>query len=67
MLRRFGLLAWLATWCLNAIDMDEVVPASWYSGRVLVAIAIPSIVGAWALWVILSAQGQPATESAARA
>jgi hypothetical protein len=36
---------------------------SWYAGRALVAVAIPSAMAAWALWVILSAQRWPATES----
>jgi hypothetical protein len=63
-LRRFGLLA---VWtCMLAVTLVVAVPLilpSWYAGRAIVAVAIPSAMAAWALWVVLSAKR--GTESAA--
>ena len=66
-LRCFGLLAWLAIWYLDYASWVVLLttsPASWYASRVLVAGLIPVAIAAWALWVILSAQRRPTTESA---
>jgi hypothetical protein len=38
---------------------------SWYTGRLLVALALPTLVAGWALWVILSNKRQLSTESVA--
>jgi hypothetical protein len=36
----------------------------WYADRSLAALLIPAALAAWALWVIVSAQRRPQTESA---
>jgi len=64
LLRRFGLLAIWAALATTFALFSPVSVASWYAGRALVVLAIPAAAGAWALWVILSAQRQPSTESA---
>jgi hypothetical protein len=68
-LRRFGLLALLvAGGELFAFRLPEslpMVPASWYSGRVVSMLLLHAVAAAWALWVIVSAQRRPSTESAA--
>ncbi len=64
LLRRFGLLATVAALVVDFVGF--AVPAvfpSWYAGRSLVALAIPIAVTVWALWVILSAQRRPTTDS----
>jgi hypothetical protein len=64
MLRRFGVLAlWAGTFLFFAVTLP-ISLASWYAGRSLAILLIPAAVAAWALWVILSAQRRPATESA---
>lgn len=54
-LRRFGLLT-SATFVIEstiAATVPPVIP-SWWSGRVLIVFGTPIVVGAWALWVVLS-------------
>jgi len=61
--RHFGLLALIM---LVAGDF-ETLPisfTSWYAGRSLMVLAIPVALAGWALWVILSAQRRPVTDSA---
>jgi hypothetical protein len=61
--RHFGLLALIM---LVAGDF-ETLPisfTSWYAGRSLMVLAIPVALAGWALWVILSAQRRPGTDSA---
>jgi hypothetical protein len=56
LMRRFGLVAMMADWWLNALL--SIVPtsfAAWYTGRLIVVFAIPIAVAAWALWVIVNA------------
>jgi hypothetical protein len=63
-LRRFGLLAlWVSTFLFFVLTLP-VSLTSWYAGRSLAILLIPAAVAAWALWVILSAQRRPVTESA---
>ena len=61
--RHFGLLALIL---LVASDF-ETLPisfTSWYASRSLMVLAVPAALAGWALWVILSAQRRPVTESA---
>jgi hypothetical protein len=46
------------------ISHAPYVPGSWFAGRTLVTLAIPAMIAAWALSVILS-DTRPSTESAA--
>jgi serine/threonine-protein kinase len=65
-LRRFGLLATLAYVTAALIASVTTIPMtfpSWYSGRDLVALGIPAVVAAWALWVILSSQRRPVMDT----
>jgi hypothetical protein len=60
LLRRFGFLAVMAMALMTNLA-GNTVPytsslTSWYAGRMLVGIAIQLAIGAWALWVILSAK-----------
>jgi hypothetical protein len=65
LLRRFGLLALVAATILTTTDMTAPISlTSWYAGRSLVTLAIPALLAAWALRVIVSAQRRPVTESA---
>lgn len=66
MLRRFGLLAVLTDVLMPSV-LSAVSPSfsSWYSGRYLTGLGIAAGVAVWALWVILSAQRRPGTESVA--
>ena len=64
LLRRFGLLAVAAAWFAGALDKVPYSPGSWYDGRALVTLAIPVLLAAWALWVVLSSQ-RPRTEPVA--
>jgi hypothetical protein len=56
MLRRFGLVAVFA----GVITMQVLTQtgpiqlSSWYAGRSLATLAVPALVAAWALWVVLS-------------
>ena len=63
LLRRFGLLAVAAAWFAAFLDKVPYSPGSWYDGRTLTTLAIPALLAAWALWVVLSAQRRPRTES----
>ncbi len=64
LLRRFGLLAlWAGTFLFFSLTLP-VSLTSWYAGRSLAILLIPAAVATWALWVILSAQRRPVTESA---
>jgi serine/threonine-protein kinase len=61
--RRFGLLPAAVFAIFGTTAVPEVIP-SWWSGRVLVAHAIPIIVGAWALWVVSSDKRGPSAQTA---
>jgi serine/threonine-protein kinase len=66
LLRRFGYLAMLsAWWAYGVIASVPFSLDSWYTGRLLVALALPTLVAGWALWVILSNKRQLSTESVA--
>jgi predicted Ser/Thr protein kinase len=63
--RRFGLLALVTQSAVRwAVWTLPVSLTSWYAGRSLVVLAVPAVLAAWALWVILSAERRPGTESA---
>jgi len=57
LLRRFGLLALMTMWLINnlVVPIPLTSLTSWYAGRMLVGLGIEVAIGAWALWVILSA------------
>ena len=60
LVRRFGLLALLATWLTSgAVKAVPFSLTSWYTGRSILAQLIPVAVATWALWVILSVQRRP--------
>jgi len=63
LLRRFGLLTLWVGLATNLILTNPVSVTGWYGARSLMVLAIPAAAAAWALWVILSAQRQPVTES----
>jgi serine/threonine-protein kinase len=65
LLRRFGVVAAWAAYFVSFPFGIPFLPSSWYSGRVLIVMLAPVALSAWALWVILSAQKRPSTESAA--
>jgi hypothetical protein len=65
LIRRFGLLALLATWLTSfTVKAVPLSLTSWYTGRSILGQLIPVAVATWALWVILSAQHQPASDTA---
>jgi hypothetical protein len=59
---RFGFVALLSAWAVRFLIVP-VVPGSWYAGRGLFITFIPVMVGAWALWVIVSSRRTPAGTS----
>jgi serine/threonine-protein kinase len=56
MLRRFGLVAAFAGVITTQVltETGPIQLSSWYAGRSLVTLAVPALVAAWALWVVLS-------------
>jgi hypothetical protein len=57
MLRRFGFLSVLVSWILWQTSMAVPISlTSWYTSRSLTLLAIPVVLSAWALWVIVNAQ-----------
>jgi hypothetical protein len=64
LMRRLGLLAAAAAWTTFYLAYVPYVPGAWFAGRALVTLAIPAVIAAWALWVILSDKRQLSTESA---
>jgi hypothetical protein len=61
LLRRFGLLAFMAFWLFSNLSSTTpyTVFTSWYAGRMLVTNGIMVAIAAWALWVVLSAKRGP--------
>jgi hypothetical protein len=66
MLRRLGFVSVLAFGFANLVwnAMPQGTSASWYGGYNLVGAGLLIAVAAWAVWVVLSAQHRPASESA---
>jgi hypothetical protein len=63
-LRRFGLLT--TTTFVVAVAFSPNAPVtfgSWYAGRGLAGLGIIAAVAAWAVWVIVSAQRRPGTDT----
>jgi hypothetical protein len=56
LLRRYGLLAMFAGLSAYHVTMVPFSLTSWYATRALVANAIPVVIAAWALWVVLSSR-----------
>jgi serine/threonine-protein kinase len=55
LLRRFGFLSMLsAFWTIVVLESVPFSLDAWYTGRVVVTLALPLLVSAWALWVILT-------------
>jgi hypothetical protein len=64
-LRRFGLLAMLTYFVTNLGFLYSPISfESWYAGRSVVILLIPTAAAAWALWVILSSQPRQSTDTA---
>ena len=65
LLRRFGFLTNLIVWLVQGMVLAwPLTITGWFAGRSMAVHLVPVTVAAWALWVILSAQKQPSTESA---
>jgi hypothetical protein len=64
LLRRFGLLTLWAALGMNFVVTVPLGVVSWYAGRSLMAMLVPTAVAAWAAWVIVTAQRRPAADSA---
>jgi hypothetical protein len=65
LLRRFGFLTNLTVWLVQGIALAwPLTVTGWFAGRSMAVHLLPIAVAAWALWVILSTQRQPSTESA---
>ena len=64
LLRHFGLLPMILAFFFTFQAQFPVATTGWLAGRSLALHFFPVAVAAWALWVILSAHKQPATESA---
>jgi len=65
LLRRFGFLTNLVVWLVQGMLVAwPLTITGWFAGRSMAVHLVPVTVAAWALWVILSAQKQPSTESA---
>jgi hypothetical protein len=63
-LRRFGLLTVLVAWVLwQTCVAAPISLTSWYTGRSLILLAVPTSMAAWAVWVIVSAPRRPITPS----
>jgi serine/threonine-protein kinase len=65
LMRRFGLLASAAAWATVYFAHTHYVPGAWFAGRALATLAIPAIVAAWALWVIVSDKRQSSASTPA--
>jgi hypothetical protein len=56
-LRRFGFLSVLVAWILWQTWVTAPISLTlWYASRSLTLLAIPLVISAWALWVIVTAQ-----------
>ena len=61
MLRRFGFTSMLVVWIVQfSVMFTPLTTTGWMAGPSVAQHLIPVLVGAWALWVILSAQKWPA-------
>ena len=66
LLRRLGFLAFLVFWVFFVMLSPQVfIPTGWTAGASIGFRVIPLAVAAWALWVIISTERRPSTESAA--
>ena len=63
LMRRFGLLAAAVAYVVFFIDQLPYIPGTWFAGRALTTLAIPVVVSAWALWVIVSGGRQSSIDS----
>lgn len=60
-LRRFGFLSVMVAWILWQTSVAAPISfSSWYTNRSVTLLAIPVVLSAWALWVIVNAR-QPST------
>jgi hypothetical protein len=61
-MRRFGLLSLLtAVVLLQVIIPTPIAMGTWYTARSLVALCIPAVIAAWAMWVIASSPARNVT------
>jgi serine/threonine-protein kinase len=66
LLRRLGFLAFLVFWVFLLMLSPQVfMPTGWTAGPSIGFRVIPLAVAAWALWVIISTERRPSTESTA--
>jgi hypothetical protein len=65
LLYRFGFLTNMIVWLVQGIALAwPLTVTGWFAGRSMAVHLLPVAVAAWALWVIVSMQRQPSTESA---
>jgi serine/threonine-protein kinase len=65
LLRRFGLLSFLVAYMIQrTLGFSPLSVTDWAGSHFLPVHLLPVLVAAWALWVILSSQRRPATETA---
>jgi hypothetical protein len=65
LVRRFGILPFaVGILCSNVTNQVPWILGSFWTGRVVFVYAVPVAIGAWSLWVILSAQRSSDPESA---
>jgi hypothetical protein len=62
LLRRYGLLALFAGLAAYYVTMVPFSLTSWYATRTIAANAVPVVVAAWALWVVLTSRQRLAEE-----
>ena len=64
LLRRFGFLTNMIVWLVQGIALAwPLTITGWFAGRSMAVHLLPVALAAWALWVIVSMQKQPSTES----
>jgi hypothetical protein len=63
LLRRFGLLSFVAGYFIGTPDLFPVATTGWLAGRSLTVHLIPVAVAAWALCVIVANQNRPPMEA----
>jgi hypothetical protein len=62
LLNRWGLLAFISWQFILWFSAFPLAPASWYTGQTFLLLALPVVVSAWELWVILTAHDRPTNQ-----
>jgi hypothetical protein len=64
LLRKFGLLSYLVAFMLQVTLVFTPLATGWVGAHFLPVHLLPFLLAGWAVWVIVSAQQRPSTESA---